>query len=79
VALAIVVFFGLRNFATLLGVPEDHPLRWGVPIVYLITVLLGIIWGLVLRSSRPEVYATIGLGARSVTVSASADTEVIAR
>jgi amino acid transporter len=79
VALAIVVFFGLRNFATLLGVPEDHPLRWGVPIVYLITMLAGIIWGLVLRSSRPGVYATIGLGARSVTVTASADTEVIAR
>jgi hypothetical protein len=42
-------------------------------------MLAGIIWGLVLRSSRPGVYATIGLGARSVTVTASADTEVIAR
>ena len=70
VALAIVIYYGLKNFATLLGVEEDHPLRWGVPIVYGVVAVLGIIWGLVLRSTRPNVYSTIGLGARSVTVTA---------
>jgi amino acid transporter len=67
VALAIVLFLALNNFATLLGVAEDHPLRWGVPIGYAIIAALGIGWGLVLRSTRPDVYATIGLGARSAT------------
>jgi amino acid transporter len=66
-ALVVVVFFALRNFATLLGVEEGHPLRWGVPIVYVATVAVGVGWGLVLRARRPEVYATIGYGARSVT------------
>lgn len=68
VALLAVVFLAIRNFATLLGVAADHPLRWGVPLTYLIVALIGIGWGLMLRSNRPDVYATIGLGARSVTV-----------
>lgn len=68
VSLAIVLFLALKNFGTLLGVADDHPLRWGVPIAYVIIAGLGIVWGLVLRSTRPDVYATIGLGARSATV-----------
>jgi amino acid transporter len=71
IALVVVVFLVVANFATLLSVAEDSPLRWGVPVVYLITILLGVVWGLVLRARRPDVYATIGLGARSVTASAS--------
>jgi hypothetical protein len=64
-----VVFLAVRNFATLLGVTADSPLRWGVPITYVVVALAGVIWGAVLRYSRPDVYATIGLGARSVTAS----------
>ncbi len=67
IALAIVLFLAVNNLATLLGVSDDHPLRWGVPIVYVIIAGLGIVWGLVLRSTRPDIYATIGLGARSAT------------
>jgi amino acid transporter len=69
-ALAVVVFLAVANFATLLGVEPESPLRWGVPITYLVIAVLGIGWGLILRSSRPDVYATIGLGARSVTAAA---------
>jgi amino acid transporter len=67
ISLAIVLFLALQNFDTLLGVPSDHPLRWGVLIAYVVIGLLGFVWGLVLRSSRPDIYATIGLGARSAT------------
>jgi amino acid transporter len=67
ISLAIVLFLALQNFDTLLGVPSDHPLRWGVLIAYVIIGALGFVWGLVLRSSRPDIYATIGLGARSAT------------
>lgn len=70
-ALGIVLVLAVGNFATLVGVAEDAPLRWGVPIAYLVILLLGVLWGLVLRTRRPDVYATIGLGARSVTAAST--------
>ncbi|HEV2783205.1 MAG TPA: APC family permease [Actinophytocola sp.] len=71
IALVAVLVLVIDNFATLLAVAEDSPLRWGVPIFYAVTILAGVVWGLVLRARRPEIYATIGLGARSVTVTAA--------
>jgi amino acid transporter len=65
--LAMVVWLALAHFGTLLGVPEGHALRWGVPAGYLLVALAGVGWGLVLRASRPEVYAGIGKGAKAVT------------
>ncbi len=65
--LLVVVGLALAHFGTLLGVPEDHLLRWGVPAAYLIVAVLGTCWGLALRSSRPDVYAGIGKGAKAVT------------
>ncbi|MFJ6197749.1 APC family permease [Micromonospora sp. NPDC092111] len=69
VALATIVVVAVANFATLLGVPPDSPLRWVIPAVYPVAALLGLIWGLVLRTSRPDVYARIGLGAESAATS----------
>ncbi|HEX5595970.1 MAG TPA: APC family permease [Micromonosporaceae bacterium] len=66
-ALIIIVTVALINVATLLGVPPTHPLRWMVPGVYVVAALLGLLWGLVLRARRPDVYATIGMGAESIT------------
>src|SRR5262249_36009124 len=65
--LLVVMYLAVKTFPPLLGVGEDPPLRWGVPIAYVIIGVLGILWGLALRSSKPAVYATIGLGARSAT------------
>jgi len=79
--LAIVLFLALKNFRTLLGPDAPDRTCHGVcrsctPIVG----LLGIGWGLILRSTRPEIYETIGLGARSVTaVRGSHDAQVTAR
>jgi amino acid transporter len=65
--LAAVVWLALAHFGTLLGVDDGHPLRWGVPAGYLAVALLGIGWGLILKTSRPQVYAGIGRGAKAVT------------
>ncbi|TDB71850.1 APC family permease [Micromonospora sp. KC721] len=65
VALVAIIVVAVDNFAILLGVAPDSPLRWGVPAVYPVTALLGVLWGLVLRRARPDVYARIGLGAAS--------------
>ncbi|WP_326559630.1 APC family permease [Micromonospora sp. NBC_01796] len=67
VALAAIVFIALDNFAILLGVAPDSVLRWALPAVYPVAAVLGVIWALVLRARRPEVYATIGLGPESAT------------
>jgi amino acid transporter len=66
-SLLVVLALSLAHFDTLLGVPDSHVLRWGVPVGYLVVALLGAGWGLLLRRSRPQVYAGIGKGARAVT------------
>ncbi|MBO4210630.1 APC family permease [Micromonospora echinofusca] len=64
-ALVTVVTIAVANFATLLGVAPDDPLRWIVPGTFPLAALLGALWGTVLRRRRPDVYARIGLGAES--------------
>lgn len=63
--LLAVVWLALSHFGTLLGVPDSHALRWGVPAGYLLVAVLGVLWGLALREARPEVYRGIGLGAKA--------------
>jgi amino acid transporter len=67
IALCVVVFFAVKDFYALLSVTPDHPLRWIVPALYPAVAILGILWALILRLSRPDVYATIGLGANTGT------------
>ncbi|MDG4768550.1 APC family permease [Solwaraspora sp. WMMD406] len=67
IALGIVVCLAVANFAALLGVPGNHPLAIAVPIGYVVAAVLGAAWGLILQRARPDVYAAIGLGARSTT------------
>lgn len=73
VLLLIVVVLALVNFATLLGVDPRSPLRWGIPLAYLVIAILGAVWALVLRHRRRTVYAAIGLGAKSATATRAAD------
>ncbi|MFF5173078.1 APC family permease [Micromonospora sp. NPDC000089] len=65
VALFVIIVVAVANFATLLGVAPDSPLRWIIPAVYPVAAVLGALWGLALRGNKPEVYARIGRGAES--------------
>ncbi|MEV4515178.1 APC family permease [Dactylosporangium sp. NPDC049525] len=67
-ALLAVVVLATTQFDTLLGVAPDSPLRWVIPAGYVAVAVLGVGWGLVLKVARPDVYANIGLGAKSATV-----------
>jgi amino acid transporter len=67
--LGVVVTLVLANFATLLGVGESSPLRWGVPVGFATIGVVGYGYGLALRARRPAIYAAIGMGARAVLVS----------
>jgi hypothetical protein len=73
VLLLIVVVLALANFATLLGVESTSPLRWGIPLAYLVIAVLGVAWALALQRRRPTVYAAIGLGAKSATATSTTD------
>lgn len=77
VAMAGVAGLALANFDTLLGVDPGSPLRWGIPIAYLVVALFGIAWGLVLRARQPQVYAAIGLGAKTTVASTRASEEML--
>ncbi len=68
VALGVIVYLALDNFATLLGVDPSHVLAWAVPVAYLVAAIAGIGWGLLLKLQRPDVYRGIGLGAKSATI-----------
>lgn len=74
VLLVVVVVLAVLNFADLFGVSPTSPLRWIVPGVYLAAAVAGVVWALVLRSRRPEVYAAVGLGAKSATAATSSGT-----
>ncbi|MBB5157937.1 APC family permease [Saccharopolyspora phatthalungensis] len=66
--LAVVLILTVASFGTVLGVPDGDPAAWAVPLGFLVVLLLGAIWGAVLKRVRPVAYARIGMGARASTV-----------
>jgi amino acid transporter len=64
-ALAVMVALVLVNYATLLGVGESSPLRWGIPAAYTATAITGGLYGLALKARRRHTYTAIGHGAKA--------------
>ena len=64
-ALLAMVWAGLANDATLLGVAPGATEAWALPTAFAVAVAgaLGVGYGIWLRSARPSVYRGIGLGA----------------
>jgi amino acid transporter len=67
ILLLVMLYLTFTNIANLFGVAPGSKPTWVVPTAFGVVMVAGIIWALVLRSSRPQVYAGIGLGARSVS------------
>jgi len=67
IALGVISFLAVKDFDSLLGVAPDDPLRWIVPALYPAVAVLGILWALILKATKPDVYARIGLGANTAT------------
>jgi amino acid transporter len=65
-ALLAMVWAGLANYATLLGVPPGSTEAWALPAAFAVAAVVGIVYGAWLRSARPEVYQGIGLGAQAL-------------
>lgn len=67
VLLGVIVVLAVLHYATLLGVAPGSVAAWALPAVYAAAAAAGLAWGLILRARRPQVYATVGLGAHAVT------------
>lgn len=67
ILLGWVLVLTLQQFDILLGVPPDSPLRWAFPAAFGVAAILGLIRAGMLKLTRPDVYAAIGLGAHAAT------------
>jgi amino acid transporter len=63
--LAAAIWQILDAFKDSLGVEANDPLRWQLPSVFLGLAILGAVWALILRATRPNVYRQIGLGGQA--------------
>ena len=60
IVLVAMVVLIVGNFDALLGTDPTSPLRWILPGIVIVAGVLGMLWALQLKSSRPDVYAGIG-------------------
>jgi amino acid transporter len=75
VLLGGIVVLATRNYATLLGVAPGSAAAWMLPGSYLAVAVTGVVWAVVLASSRPATYQAIGLGPYTVTRELAASTD----
>ncbi|MGW1074602.1 APC family permease [Streptomyces sp. NPDC002537] len=61
-ALLVIAGFAVRDFDVLLGSDPGSALRWILPGIIGAAVVVGLVFGLVLKYARPRVHAGIGLG-----------------
>ncbi|MFI8939858.1 APC family permease [Streptomyces syringium] len=61
-ALLAIIVYAVKDFDVLLGADPGPVLRWALPGIVAAAVVLGLVYGLVLKSARPERHARIGLG-----------------
>jgi amino acid transporter len=61
-ALLAIAIFTVKDFDLLLGADPKSALSWILPGLVGLAALGGLLWGLVLKFTRPEVHARIGLG-----------------
>jgi amino acid transporter len=67
VSLAVIAVMAVLHYATLLGVPPGSPAAWLLPASFAAAATAGLCLATFLRSRRPGIYATIGLGPAAVT------------
>jgi amino acid transporter len=63
VALIAMVWAGVANYPTLLGVEPGSVEAWALPGIFAVAAVVGIVYGVWLRSARPAIYQGIGMGA----------------
>lgn len=72
-----VTTMAIVSFPDLLGVGPDSPLPTAVLSIYAAVAVIGLVWGLILRSTRPELYRRIGDGPRAAIEEPAAEPEPV--
>lgn len=62
VGLLVIAGYTVKDFDVLVGAGEGSALSWVLPGVIFAAAVIGVLYGLVLRSRNPEAHARIGLG-----------------
>jgi amino acid transporter len=62
VVLTVVLVVTVVNLSTLLGVKAGSPLTVLLPALVLVAAVAGALWGMVLRTRRPDIYRSLGMG-----------------
>jgi amino acid transporter len=63
IVLGALVVLLVVNFDSLLGTDPNSPLRWLFPALVLAAAVIGLVWGAIIRRSRPDIYDGIGRSA----------------
>ncbi|MGW6846674.1 APC family permease [Streptomyces sp. NPDC054958] len=61
-ALLAIAVYTVKDFGVLVGAEKGSALSWALPGIIGAAVVIGLVYGAVLRRSRPETHARIGLG-----------------
>ena len=67
IVLAGIAVLAVQHYAALLGVAPSDPAAWVLPASYAVVAAAGLGWALILKTRRPAIYATIGLGPHAIT------------
>ncbi|MFI1284819.1 APC family permease [Streptomyces sp. NPDC020858] len=74
VALLGIAVYTVKDFGVLVGAEKGSALSWVLPGIIGAAVVVGLVYGAVLRRSRPEVHARIGLGNEAFRLDQAAQT-----
>ncbi|WP_374773246.1 APC family permease [Streptomyces sp. NBC_01310] len=74
VALLGIAVYTVKDFGVLVGAEKGSALSWVLPGIIGAAVVIGLVYGAVLRRSRPEVHARIGLGNEAFRLDQAAET-----
>ncbi|MFJ3979765.1 APC family permease [Streptomyces sp. NPDC090021] len=74
-ALLAIAGYTVKDFGVLVGAEKGSALSWALPGVIGAAVVVGVLYGVLLRRSRPEVHARIGLGNEAFRLDQAADTK----
>ncbi|MGW7440658.1 APC family permease [Streptomyces sp. NPDC054849] len=77
VALLGIAVYTVKDFGVLVGAEQGSVLSWVLPGVIGAAVVIGLAYGAVLRRSRPEVHARIGLGNEAFRLDQAADATLV--
>ncbi|MFD7318105.1 APC family permease [Streptomyces sp. NPDC059883] len=75
IALLTIAVYTVKDFGILVGSGPGSALSWVLPGIIALALTGGLVYGLVLRSVKPEVHARIGLGNEAFQLEKAAESE----